>query len=731
MDKKNCLGFFRNIVFLFLLVIILMFGMTRVNAQSVNIDVTNITVKDNSSTVTVGNPNISNGVIDSDIKFNEIGDFVIFELTLKNNDTDKYKIISITDNNENENLEIDYSYDESFINQNETTKINIKMTYKKKLINQDKLSLNDLEIKLILEKEDGSTSQIVLNPKTGDNILNYVLLNIISALVLFFILTKKRLKIVSTLLIISIIFIPIGTSAKEEYEVSITFNNIEVKGEFEVYDVTLKPNNGSSTIVKNIAYGQPLGELPEVSKEGYEFDKWVDSNGDEVTNNTIITGPIEIEAKYTVIEYNIAYNLDGGIGSGENPTTYNIETETFTLLNPSKVGYEFTGWSGTDLTGDENLTVKVEKGTSKNLSYKAHFTANNYQVKFEKNGTNVTGTMHNQIFTYDIDSNLNEALYTREGYTFNGWNTKADGSGTSYTDGQKVINLTVENNEVVNLYAQWSAIKYDVIFYPNGLPIEYQEVEYIESTGTQYIDTGFIPTSQTSLDIKASIGQNTLLGAEGNTLENGFVISATIVNEYVRYFFNPAVIVRTKDESNDVHRIIVKPTYVQSIYNGNTNTINYTTVGTTTNGSSIYLFARNSRGPASLFSSRKIYFLKMWNDNVLERDYIPCYRISDGEIGLYDIVNGEFYKNDGLETFNKGLDITYNDDVTITNQHFEFGTAQNLNTNVYSREGYTFVGWNTNADGSGTSYTDGQEVNNLTVENNDVIKLYAQWEVNS
>lgn len=66
---------------------------------------------------------------------------------------------------------------------------------------------------------------------------------------------------------------------------------------------------------------------------------------------------------------------------------------------------------------------------------------------------------------------------------------------------------------------------------------------------------------------------------------------------------------------------------------------------------------------------------------------------------------------------------------SMANQGFTYGVAQPLNANNYSRTGYTFAGWNTQADGNGTSYTDQQSVSNLTPENGAIIDLYAQWSI--
>ena len=66
---------------------------------------------------------------------------------------------------------------------------------------------------------------------------------------------------------------------------------------------------------------------------------------------------------------------------------------------------------------------------------------------------------------------------------------------------------------------------------------------------------------------------------------------------------------------------------------------------------------------------------------------------------------------------------------SMSNMTFSYDTGQNLTSNVYSRgRSYGFINWNTSSDGTGTSYTNGQSVNNLTTTNNATVTLYAQWE---
>jgi len=115
---------------IFLMLFVFFVGIITVNAETKNIKVTSVTVKEKSTTIEVADPVISDNEITSNITFNKLNDYVTFELTLKNNESEKYKITSITDNNTNANLEIEYDYSNDFIASSDETKVRVKLTYK-------------------------------------------------------------------------------------------------------------------------------------------------------------------------------------------------------------------------------------------------------------------------------------------------------------------------------------------------------------------------------------------------------------------------------------------------------------------------------------------------------------------------------------------------------------------------------------------------------------------------
>ena len=393
----------RKIIVLLITIIFSMINMGVVKADTKNIEVDSISVKEKSGTITVVDPVLSSNEITSNITFNKKDDFVTFELKIKNNENDKYKIESIEDNNTSTNIKIEYNHDEDYISKGETTTVTIKLTYKNKLLNVEKINLNNLVVTINLVNEQGETTNVVVNnPITGDNILMYLLFLILALTGLIFISKKVRIKgvkIGAIVFLLSMLTLPFAIFALEKFEVKVKFTDIEIKGEFEKYNITINPGNGEEPIVKEVTYGDKIGELPESpSKEGYTFDKWVDSDGNTVTEDTVITGPIEIEAKYKVKEYTITYNLDGGTVTG-NPNKYTIESEDITLKNPRKTGYTFTGWTGTEID-TKTTSVTIETGSIGNREYTANYSANeDTEYKVTHRYQNLDGTYTEVVVT--------------------------------------------------------------------------------------------------------------------------------------------------------------------------------------------------------------------------------------------------------------------------------------------------------------------------------------------
>ena len=131
---------------------------------------------------------------------------------------------------------------------------------------------------------------------------------------------------------------------------------------------------GNDTVTAN--YKNIAITLPSTTKNGYTFEGWyTDSNLTSKAGNSnasyTVTKATTLYAKWTPVSYTITYNLDGG-SVNSNPTTYTIETNDITLNNPTKTGYTFKGWTGSNGTTAQT-TVKIAKGSTGNKTYTANW----------------------------------------------------------------------------------------------------------------------------------------------------------------------------------------------------------------------------------------------------------------------------------------------------------------------------------------------------------------------
>ena len=140
------------------------------------------------------------------------------------------------------------------------------------------------------------------------------------------------------------------------------------------YTVTFDTNGGSAVESQTVAYGGQAAAPAAPAKPGYTFAGW-ERDGKAYDFTAPVTANMTLTAKWTANQYTITFDLDGGTVEG-NPDTYTAETESFTLKNPTRPGYTFTGWSGTGLTGENNMTVTIQKGSTGDRSYTAHWRYN-------------------------------------------------------------------------------------------------------------------------------------------------------------------------------------------------------------------------------------------------------------------------------------------------------------------------------------------------------------------
>ena len=207
------------------------------------------------------------------------------------------------------------------------------------------------------------------------------------------------------------------------------------------------------------------------SRKGSIFYSWntmPDGSGTTIMDaETISTYDIKgkslkLYAQWTINQYHVSYDLDGGVNDANNPEVYNYFSDTITLKDPVKENYYFMGW----YNGKTKVT-SIPKGSTGDKSFTAKWRPINYNIVFDANGgTGITKGLSQ--CKYDSSYVLPDNKFTRKGYSFSGWNTKKDGTGTNYQNKQTVKNLALHDGENVVLYAKWDIINYSISYNLNG-----------------------------------------------------------------------------------------------------------------------------------------------------------------------------------------------------------------------------------------------------------------------
>lgn len=217
------------------------------------------------------------------------------------------------------------------------------------------------------------------------------------------------------------------------------------------YVITLNPNGGTvSKTTVNVEFGKSY-TLPTPTKTGYEFNGWY-KGSTKVTNGTWYTAEdVTLVAEWKIAAYSITYSLGGGT-NGSNPSTYTINS-SFTLNNPTKTGYTFTGWTYSDQSTPV-MNVTIPQGTTGNKTFTANWEANPYTVSFDANGGSVS--INEKTIIYGSSYTL--PTPTKTGYEFNGW----------YNGNSKVSSSTWNIANNVTLVAEWTAKSFTITYKPNG-----------------------------------------------------------------------------------------------------------------------------------------------------------------------------------------------------------------------------------------------------------------------
>ncbi len=463
------------------------------------------------------------------------------------------------------------------------------------------------------------------------------------------------------------------------------------------YSITYDANNGSGapSNVTGIAFGASTTLSSTVpTRAGYTFAAWntvANGSGTTYASGATFAMPannITLYAQWTATVQTVTYSANGGSGAPSTASVATGATATVSSSVPTRTGYTFQRWntaangSGVDYSSGATFTM----GAS-NVTLYAVWLANTYSITYDANGGAAPPASANA--QTDSTFTVSASLPTRAGYTLVSWNTVRNGSGTHYAPG---ATFTMPPNSVT-LFAQWSANANNIAYNTNGgSGGPTNSVALTDATAT-------VSSTQPTRTGYTFIGWNTVANGSGTVYAPGasFTMPTTHLTLYAQW----------------------TPTTYQVIYNANGGS----GAPTASNGAYLSTISLSSTAP-----TRTGYTFLGWgtlaDGNGTNYAAGGSFSVPSQNTTLYAVwvadINDVYYVMNGGANGPTATVAATGDTVTLT-------------STVPTRTGYTFTGWNTAANGSGTSYAwNGSAFSPATfvMPGSDVF-LYAQWSINS
>jgi uncharacterized repeat protein (TIGR02543 family) len=449
-------------------------------------------------------------------------------------------------------------------------------------------------------------------------------------------------------------------------------------------------------------------------RTGYTFDGWrtLPSAGKQYAAGDSIRalteaggGTLSLYAQWTAHTYKVVYNVNGNNFAGSmdiSRHTYDLEAP-LTKNNYMRLGYAFEGWAlaeddrvkYTDCQTVSNLTAINDAIVHLFAKWREY----EYVVTYYGNGES-GGSMHSSIHTYYGNNTLSKNGYLKTGYAFTGWNTQADGNGTPYAAEANIRDSAAVSDGTLSLYARWTAYRYTVTYNANGgtgtamanSTHAYDADERLSANG--YLKTGYAFTGWSTLEN----GTGTSYSA-GDSIRALTAVGGGTLSLYAKWEAN-AYTVRYDKNGNDV-------------------------TGTTEDS----LFTYGASAPLRKNGYSKTgYTFKYWS----ERSDGSGKQYGDGETVINLISSGNevtLYAQWGTNVYKVSYDGNGNTGGSTEASTHIYYSDWLLAPNGYTRTGYTFADWNTEADGNGDAYADEESIRDLIAAGSGGLSLYARWEL--
>ena len=481
------------------------------------------------------------------------------------------------------------------------------------------------------------------------------------------------------------------------------------------YPITYFANGaGSGTVPAAGSYagGSPytiVGNTGTLARTGYTFGGWnsrADGTGTTYAGGASYStsATLNLYAVWSQNSYNIDYSGNGST-AGTDPVTGTLTPPgTYTILtNPySRTGYSKDGWNTAADGSGTNYATGAVYSTAANLLLYSKWNADSYSVTYFGNANTSGSAPATGSYTsgtpYTVSANTGGLV--KSGAAFTGWNTAANGLGTSYPAGSSYTAIT---GVPLALYAQYAALRWAITYNGNGS------------------GSGTVPAAGTYTTGGAAY---TVANNTGSLARSGYTFTGWNTAADGSGTPYPAASSYTTSANTTLYAQWSPVTY-NLTYNGNGSTGGSVPgVGTYTSGNSPYVVVDNT---GTL--TRTGYVFTGWNtmvsglgvplvpgatyvptaDQTLYAQWVPTtYVIS---------YNGNGATAGGVPP-NGGY----------TSGGSAYTVLGNTGSPALTRPGYTFGGWNSLQDGSGTPYGPGTA--NLTYSSTADLTLYAQWAPN-
>ena len=234
--------------------------------------------------------------------------------------------------------------------------------------------------------------------------------------------------------------------------------DVELNGDAGVSGFRYKVNDAANDTEYSGVFTVNLLDKLEIEptiRTGYAFAQWSDGKTDN-PYTMAVPGTVSLTAQTQIETYTIDYKLNGGaLEAGKtNPATYTLETAAFRLEEPTRTGYTFAGWTGSNGTTPQT-DVGIAQGSTGNLYFEANWTANGYKILYTGvEGADVSTFPTKHVFGKDTAI----PNPTKTDYSFAGWKVNGSAaardltlSGTAYT-----ADITLE--------ATWTANEFTITY---------------------------------------------------------------------------------------------------------------------------------------------------------------------------------------------------------------------------------------------------------------------------